>query len=341
MKNPVIKWSLIIITWALVAVGIWQSSLPYYAERNYREGFNLSASQLTIEAIPYLERSVELAPWETQYLTELGKAYEDYANALPDLSQKQTYFKKAEEIYVRTIELDPKNPWFYSRYGSLTRQMVSVFPAQGEHYLTLTNSLYREAAEYDPKNPLFQLNLAYYYHQLGEFENAKKYYLMCIDMDPGMSIARFNLANIYYMERLPEKSLEQYLEIHKREPQFKNLSLAIALVYSNQNKYADALPYLEESRQYDPNNIEILKNLASFYFYIQAYDKAAATYEELFRRFPSAQQTSKEPYLQAVLKIGAIDRALFFLTQYTQLFPEDGYAKSQLQSIKDIHSKNQ
>ena len=334
MKISPLKWTGIGIIWILVALGIWQSSLPYFAERNYREGYNHAAAQLFKEAIPYLEKAVELAPWETQFVSELGKAYEDYGNLQSDLAQKQHYFKEAEKRYIQTINLDDKNPWFYSRYGALTRQMITAFPEQAQHFKDLTDKLYFQAAELDPKNPLFQLNLAYYYHQLNMIEDAKKYYLICISMDPRMSVARFNLANIYYLENQLDKSIEQYLEIHKYEPQFKNLSLAIALVYSNQNKYAEALPYLEESKLTDPNNEEILKNLAYFYFYIQAYDKSAQTYEELFRRFPAYQKPFKDNYLRSLLKIDEVNRAYAFLFQYTQLFPEDGSAKAQLQKMK-------
>ena len=63
----------------LAIVLIWQSCLPFFAERHYRDGYNFEVEGRLKYAIEEYEIAIQDAPWETQYMMDLAKVYGDFA----------------------------------------------------------------------------------------------------------------------------------------------------------------------------------------------------------------------------------------------------------------------
>ena len=57
------------------------------------------------------------------------------------------------------------------------------------------------------------------------------YYQAVIKMDDRLLEARFNLADIYRQYKKNDESIKQYLAIYEKNPNFRDISLAIASLY--------------------------------------------------------------------------------------------------------------
>lgn len=287
------------VTIILVGLGIWQSVLPYLAERHYRDGFNFDASGRYKYAIDEFELAVKFAPWETQYIMSLGKSYESLAEQTPDIPQKLAYLKQAEVLYLDTIKLDEKNPWQHNRLASVYTAMADVLPAQRAEYLLKAEQSVRAAARYDNQNPLFHLNLAYFLHRLSRFEAAKTSYLTVIEMDPNLLEARYNLADIYRREGRLDLVLQQYIEVETRNPDFPNINLALAGTYAQLGRSADAIKYMELEIKKRPDFVEGIKTLIGLHQQAGNWPRVAELYYQLIMLNPGAK-TYYAPFVAAV-----------------------------------------
>jgi len=281
------SWALIVAYFCFFVLASWYFYLPYSAERHYRDGFNFDVMKRYRFAIEEYQMAVEEAPWETQYIMELSKAYAGLAEQLSDKNEKIEMLKKSEELAIRMIELDDKNPWYKNRLANTYLSLAEIDSANSTRYLTLSEKFTREAAQVDSKNPLFQLNLAYFLHRFGLFDEAMELYYKVLSMDPRMVEARYNLADIYRRKGNQQEVLNQYFKAAQAMPTFPNIYLAIAGCYVQMNKPDLAAFYLEKEVQNQPTNADVIKNLAALYFQHNKYADSARVYELYFNLVPS------------------------------------------------------
>ncbi len=283
-------WVVVGITAVLMVVGIWQSVMPYLAERHYRDGFNFDAGGRYKYAVDEFEVAVRYAPWETQYIMSLGKAYESLAEQTPDIPQKLVYLRRAESLYFETIDLDEKNPWQRNRLAAVYTAIADILPNERTTYLSKAEQEVRLAASYDNQNPLFQLNLAYFLHRLSRFEDAKKYYLIVLSMDPGISEARYNLADIYRREGRFDLVLAQYRDVYARNPAFPNINLALAGTYAQLGRSADAIVYMEAEIKARPDFVDGIKMLIGLQQQAGNWARVAELYYQLIMLNPGSKE---------------------------------------------------
>ncbi|NDC82909.1 hypothetical protein EB093_04505 [bacterium] len=309
------QWLIIAISVLVAGLGIWQSILPYIAERHYRDGFNFDAMSRFKYAAEELELAVKYAPWETQYLMQLGKEYEGLAEQSPDVPTKLRWLEQAMTTYRRCVELDEKNPWEYNRIAAVYGAMADVVPSQRDVYIKKSEENVRLAAAYDHENPLFQLNLAYFLHRMGRFAEAKTHYLRVIGMDPNVFEAHFNLADIYRREGRLDKTLSEYQAIYAVNKDFANINVAISGTLIQMNRIAESAPYLEDEIKKRPDFADGIKSLISVYSNLGNQARVAELYYQLIMLNPG----SKEFYpgfAAAVRASGKRDQTIAALEQF-------------------------
>ncbi len=284
------QWSILGAAVVFCAIGIWQSILPYLAERHYRDGFNFDAGNRFKYAAEELELAVDDAPWETQYIMALGKAYEGLAEQTTDVPTKLEYLNKALNLYFRTIDLDVMNPWQHNRVAAVYMIMADLLPLQRAEYTKKSEDSIRRAAEYDHQNPLFQLNLAYYLHRANRFDEARKYYELVLSMDPNILEAKYNLADIDRREGHLDKTLKGYLEIYAINKDFSNINIAISGTYIQLGRVADAVPYMEAEIKRRPDFVDGLKTLVSMYQTLGNYSRVTELYYQMIMLNPGSKE---------------------------------------------------
>lgn len=332
---PSTSWLLIFAYLVFSGFCLWQFLLPYFAERHYRDGYNFSALKRTKYAIEEFEAAVDCAPWETQYMVELGRAYEDYSEEQQTLPEKLRYLDKAEALYKHMIELDRLNPWFQNRLAIIYARESELIPEKQSSFLQMAHDRTKLAAELDNQNPLFQLNYASFLHRMGRIDEAIPYYEKTLRYDPNMSEALYNLADIYRRKNRMDLTLKLYEELYEKNPDFQNLSLALASTYLQLGRRQDALNQLELSVSRNPQQLEPLKTLGSLYYEQKDWVKAADIYDKIVVFFPD-QHPIHQFKVQALVAAGKPIDAYQSLESYLQTYPDDAVAKSQFASLKQI-----
>jgi tetratricopeptide (TPR) repeat protein len=332
------SWVLIIAYILLSVFCIWQFLLPFLAERRFRDGYNFYMLKRYRYSIEELQKAIKLAPWETHYMVQLGRAYEDYAKQQATTKRKLSYWYQAETLYKQMIDLDRLNPWFRNRLALAYMEMARLLPEERNSYISMAEQLTKSAAILDNQNPLFQLNYASFLHKTGKLDEAKTYYEKVIKFDPRMVDARYNLADIYRKQGEPKKTLELYLEAFEIKPNFGNLDLAIASTYLQSGDKDLATFYLQHTVDRKPKQLEPLKTLGSIYYQNSEWEKSAAVYKTLITQFPD-QYTYHQYYVQALVKLNKAGKAFQSLENHLQRYPKDPLAKKQYSQLKAFFTK--
>jgi len=309
--------------------------MPYKAERHFRDGYNQTVVKRYPLAIKELKLAQKYAPWETHYQVQLGRTYEAYAKQQPSPRLKLHYYKKIESLYKGMIRLDPRSPWFNNRLSLIYLSMAPLSPSNSEKYMALALENAKQAAHKANQNPLFQLNYASFLHRKNNLEDAKKYYLKTIELDPRTNEAHFNLAAIYQGEGHLDKALTQYLHLYEHKPDFPQLDLAIASIYIQLNKNENATLYLEKTIKKNPTK-ESLQTLSTLYTQMKQWNKAVPIYKKYFEQY-ELSETLHPYYIQALLQTGKkenIITAFQSLQLFTTKFPDNTLAKEQLSRLK-------
>jgi tetratricopeptide (TPR) repeat protein len=308
---------------------------PFLAERHYREGFNFDAAKRHRYAIEEFQQAIEYAPWESQYWMALGRAYESAADQATQKSEKLRFYKEALACYDTTVDLDIKNPWHYSRLGSVYLNMIGLAKDQTEADLFLRQSEFytRKAAETDNQNPLFQLNLAYFLHRLGNFDEALLYYEKTLSYDDRFAEAYYNMADIYRRRKEPEKALQAYLNVLQQNPDFSGINVALSNFYMEQGDLAKAAPLLERELKQRPDYVEGINNLGAIYYQLKNWDRASELYEQLVRLYPGNEKMMLA-YAQCLVLDRKPNMALAALEDFLVAYPDAQEVRSRYQSFR-------
>lgn len=131
-----------------------------------------------------------------------------------------------------------------------------------------------QALEYNSDFPLGKYNLANYYFQIKDYENAANYYKAAIRQDGELYIAKINLANLYSTVGEPLKA-EIILEELVLNSQENSAALYnYGLILSENKKYEKSLDYLIRASKLMPSNGRVDYNIAMLYDYFGDKTKA-------------------------------------------------------------------
>lgn len=313
--------------------------LPFLAERHYRDGFNFDAGQRYRYAIEEFEQAVSYAPWESQYWMALGRSYESAAEKETTVYEKRRLYGEALRAYEETLELDERNPWHHSRLGSVYLSLANIAtdPKEAEADLQKAEMYTRKAAEVDSQNPLFQLNLAYFLHRLGRFDEALRYYEKTLSYDDRFAEAYYNMADIYRRRGATDNMLQAYLNVLEKAPEFPGIYVALSNFYMTQGQLAKAAPFLEKEIQQRPDYVEGIQNLAAIYYQLENWDRAAELYGQLVRFYPGDGQRVLI-YAQCLVLNGRRDAALAELESFLAAYPTHAEVRNKYQQFVRAYS---
>jgi tetratricopeptide (TPR) repeat protein len=137
------------------------------------------------------------------------------------------------------------------------------------------------AKEEDPENISFYFAEGTLYDKLNRFEDAKKAYEYCLELDSNYFNAYYNLGVLYY-----NNAVKMYEEANK---------LNEIDEYEQEKAFADdevakALPYIEKAHEIDPDDIETMKTLKTLYYRMKLDDK----YDEIVKELEAKGEVEEE-----------------------------------------------
>ncbi|MCB4792523.1 MAG: tetratricopeptide repeat protein [Elusimicrobia bacterium] len=200
----------------------------------------------------------------------------DYNNEIMCVKKGHYYmdrgeYEKAEEMFRRALELNPKSVWNYTILGSLYRDLnrneeaekmyqgaININPKYDQGYLGLgdcffkkgkykdAEAMYKEALELNPKSVWNYKALGDFYEDLNRNEEAEKIYQRAIQINPDSDRVYFWLGD-YFLERgryeEAEKMYKKSIQINpKNEITYKKLSDS----YRKQKKYSESMKIFDQ-----------------------------------------------------------------------------------------------
>jgi len=167
-----------------------KENFPKKAVQDYDKATDEAKKGHDANAIKLLEESVQLAPKFFRAHLDLGLLY-----------QKAKRMDDAEKMYRRAQEISPKNVQSFINLGSLYIQQADAHQADGRSVFgkSLDQALdtLEAAVKMSPRSAI-----AYYYLGSANFkssflEEAEAAFKKAEEIDPGMTLVRLMLANVY------------------------------------------------------------------------------------------------------------------------------------------------
>ena len=131
------------------------------------------------------------------------------------------------------------------------------------------------AKEEDPENISFYFAEGTLFDKLNRFEDAKRSYEYCLELDSNYFNAYYNLGVLYY-----NNAVKMYEEANKLN-EIDEYEQAKAFA---DDEVAKALPYIEKAHEIDPDDIETMKTLKTLYYRMKLDDKYDKIIKELEAR---------------------------------------------------------
>ncbi len=172
-----------------------------------------------------------------------------------------------------------------------------------------------------------ELDLPYLYKanilfQMGEYKEAEKNYLLCINKNVLNAMAYNNLGSLYIKLNYPLKAIEIYrrglitgywkiynnlammyiknnklteaekllIEGIEKTPEAVNLYLNLSVVLSRLNRWNEAGVWLERCMKYNTENYKVYLNLGLIYIKTGRQEKAKQLFAEAMNKFPAVKE---------------------------------------------------
>lgn len=153
------------------------------------------------------------------------------------------------------------------------------------------------------------------------FKDAVAAYLHALKTRPGFSQASLALASLYEARQNNGKAIQIYKDVYD---QSQDLTAAnrLATIYLKQEKYQEAVPYLEAIEANDSEDMNARVKLGLIYMELKNFDKAIALFKQILEKNPEADRVhyylgslyeeTKQPDLAiAELKKVSVDSKLY------------------------------
>ncbi len=206
------------------------------------------------EAVAAGVRARDLMPNDVLATEALGLIYENASvfatDALP----------KAEEMYLRALELEPQNPLFLIKLGQIKRLAADAAKPDSAEKTTLLNeskAYFERAIEKKPDLAIAHYSLAVVAARMKDYDAAIDSTLRAIRFAPSNLSFRYNLG-LLYQERDAEGDRAQaeslYKQVLEANERLIDVRLSLGLLYESENKRAAAMEEYEKILTLIPDN---------------------------------------------------------------------------------------
>lgn len=140
--------------------------------------------------------------------------------------------------------------------------------------LSLALTEYKEAMKYSGDFSASRHNLGNYYQSTGDADSAIVNYLEALRIDDQFYPAKVNLAMLYNGRGENDKAELLLKDVVENHPEVYDANYSLALLLAEMQRYAEAIPYLEEAARLLPDRPRIFYNLGLIQQYLGNMDEA-------------------------------------------------------------------
>lgn len=346
---------IIIIILIFVAIGYWQILLPWFSEKNYRDGFIANSQGQFIRSMKHLDNCMKLTPWETYYQITQVRNYEEMSRQEKDINKQKEWLEKSRDLYKYMLRINPENPWYWNGIASIYLSLFNVSQSMEERTenFELAGEAYKNASEADTLNPLFQMSYGFYMHRSGKIDEAISYYKRCIELDDWFVEAFYRLAEIElargkydeainYLEGIASADRVNYDVNSKtythwvKNGNFNNYRQKLAeLYFSHKRDMEKAIEFYKWTLEYNENDASSWKGLGMAYHQDNQLERAIFCYKKSISLDPNQEDVYK--YLAYLYyNMGLYNGSIENFNRYFSTNKTDRKAREDFERIKSL-----
>jgi len=260
---------------------LWRDTIIFW-EENLRK-FPQSVTPYRFIGHTYVDRGkYDLAIFYFQAGLQEDPNDIDLLNGLAIAHKSKKDFKKAEDLLIKAICLDPKYSGTYNNLGTVYYQKGE--PEKARSYL-------QKALEMDPNNAAARDNLGAVFYSLNQLEEAIRQFEKAMEISPCSIEPYLNLALAYEKKRVLDKA-ELYL---KRGldyvPESHEAFFLLAKIYFEQGKIPQAKYCLNLAYRINPNDGD-----TKYFLSLIAQEETNHSSEKAARTTSLPQLKAMEPF---------------------------------------------
>ena len=247
----------------------YDTALEYYAKLKDM-GYTGVVSEYFVTPV---ETNIEEKVSETEY--NLFKNSKDYTNQRVGKTESRLpeIVKNIALIYVQKGEVDLAISAI-KEARAINPDDVNLLLSEADLYIKLGDrekfkELMKLAVQKDPDNAILYYNLGVINGEQGEFDEAKKFYLKSLELDPSYTATYLNLVGLILEGEGPIVEEMNKLVTSRKA---SDLDKYDQLEEKRVGLYKECLPYLEKLIEIDPVNIEAIKTAKNIYYTIDDID---------------------------------------------------------------------
>jgi len=115
---------------------------------------------------------------------------------------------------------------------------------------------YQELLKGDPKNAAFMNMIGIAYLDVGNYDQAKKYFIRASKADKTFSSAVNNLGMVYYHQKNFRRAIREYQRAAAIDPSLAGTHANLGFAYYNTNKFQEAAEEFQKALELDPHIFE-------------------------------------------------------------------------------------
>lgn len=226
-----------------------------------------------------------------------------------ETGEEEAMSKEQRDLMVKTGQyIDPEDRTSPAKTGEIAKNIALIYISEGKeeeairameiakkenpgdvtllqseadmYYRMGDKGKYKEImegiVEQDPNNPTLFYNLGVTAYEMGETEQAIEYYQKALELDPSMTDARLNIAAAILGEEPAIVDEMNSLGMSKADTQKYD-----ELAEKRKELYREALPYLEQVLEKNPQNREAMQTAMNIHYQLGNTEQADALQEKL------------------------------------------------------------
>lgn len=224
------------------------------------------------EAIPYLQKGVQVYEEDAWMMNQLGYAYNHCDR-----------FEEALACYLKGLAMGHDEPWIHGEIGWAYRQLKDDKKAI---------EYFENALLDDPNNVWILAQAGFTYRDMGDKANAEEYLRKVYTLAPDDD-SIFDLVNFYKQEMRFEDEIEMLKKITNNDfEQWRNFELAYA--YNRLKQYEDAIGCLKQCLAMGRDDTGVREELADAYMGLDQKEQADEQYGTAIKYYEKALEKNTD-----------------------------------------------
>jgi tetratricopeptide (TPR) repeat protein len=234
---------------------------PDHADLQYNLGLVILRSGRANEAVPHLQKAIQLDPSAEGPRLQL-------AIALKGLNQTQQSAKVYQDVR-QTEQANLLKNRFTTEGAKANQLLASGQPAQAAQ-------LYRQMLQIQPHDAHTYYNLSLALDTDGKFPAERQALETAIKLDPTLAQARSKLGVLDMSEGHPDDAIQNFKKAIELDPQLTEAQLNLATIYDGRGQVKEAEALLSQATEEDPKYAQAHFNLGMVLAQQQRFPEAEA-----------------------------------------------------------------